>query len=141
MAAGLPMFYNCDLMVICLVLKFGTLFSFDCRKLCYHALKGHKEFTASKTCTSLWNKIIFSWLVSKTVACIKFAHSNHNFDKFQRVYLVIMCSLITLFCQLDTLKYTVDRTAKDLDGARQKHNLLKKEVTNRTEKYGIAPFI
>ena len=54
---------------------------------------------------------------------------------------MIMCSLITLFCQLDTLKYTVDRTAKDLDGARQKHNLLKKEVTNRTEKYGIAPFI
>lgn len=40
-----------------------------------------------------------------------------------------------LFCQLDTLKYTVDRTAKDLDSARQKYNLLKKEVVNRTEKY------
>ena len=41
------------------------------------------------------------------------------------------------FCfpfQLDTLKYTVDRTAKDLDSTRQKYNLLKKEVANRTEK-------
>ena len=37
--------------------------------------------------------------------------------------------------QLDTLKYTVDRTAKDLDIARQKYTLLKKEVTNRIEKY------
>ncbi|KAK2573594.1 Coiled-coil domain-containing protein 39 [Acropora cervicornis] len=36
--------------------------------------------------------------------------------------------------ELDTLKYTVDRTAKDLDMARQKYNLLKKEVTNRIEK-------
>lgn len=52
-----------------------------------------------------------------------------------------MSYLITLFWQLDTLKYTVDRTAKDLDSARQKHNLLKKEVTNRTEKYGITPFM
>lgn len=32
------------------------------------------------------------------------------------------------------MKYTVDRTAKDLDMARQKYNLLKKEVTNRIEK-------
>ena len=40
-----------------------------------------------------------------------------------------------LCCQLDTLKYTVDRTAKDLDSSRQKYNLLKKEVTNRTERY------
>ena len=40
-----------------------------------------------------------------------------------------MSYLITLFWQLDTLKYTVDRTAKDLDSARQKHSLLKKEVT------------
>lgn len=38
-------------------------------------------------------------------------------------------------CQLDTLKYTVDRTARDLESARHKHNLLKKEVTNRTERY------
>lgn len=36
--------------------------------------------------------------------------------------------------ELDTLKYTVDRTAKDLDMARQKYNLLKKEITNRIEK-------
>ncbi|KAL9963526.1 hypothetical protein ACROYT_G027041 [Oculina patagonica] len=36
--------------------------------------------------------------------------------------------------ELDTLRYTVDRTAKDLDSARQKHNLLKKEVTNRIER-------
>ncbi|RMX41965.1 hypothetical protein pdam_00001295 [Pocillopora damicornis] len=35
--------------------------------------------------------------------------------------------------ELDTLKYTVDRTARDLESARHKHNLLKKEVTNRTE--------
>lgn len=36
--------------------------------------------------------------------------------------------------ELDTLKYTVDRTARDLESARHKHNLLKKEVTNRTER-------
>ncbi|XP_068685794.1 coiled-coil domain-containing protein 39-like [Montipora capricornis] len=36
--------------------------------------------------------------------------------------------------ELDTLKYTVDRTAKDLDITRQKYTLLKKEVTNRIEK-------
>lgn len=36
--------------------------------------------------------------------------------------------------ELDTLKYTVDRTARDLESTRHKHNLLKKEVTNRTER-------
>ncbi|KAJ7376952.1 Coiled-coil domain-containing protein 39, partial [Desmophyllum pertusum] len=36
--------------------------------------------------------------------------------------------------ELDTLKYTVDRTARDLDSARQKYNLLKKEVTSRADR-------
>ena len=36
---------------------------------------------------------------------------------------------------METLKYTVDRTAKDLDNTRKKAGELKKEVAAKNEKY------
>ena len=39
------------------------------------------------------------------------------------------------FSQLETLKYTVDRTGKDLEAMRERCSQLKKEVVDKHEKY------